>query len=270
MDRDRRLTGYLRGQTDRPTAPPGFEFSNGWRVRLSSGRPLVLFFCTLYQTVLLTASPSRSRSASHRGLTRQMNIPLQIMKTKLQINTPFSSFFPFALPTPSSHIVPTVLHCVKTEFMNMLYILVGSSHELNQYHLTQLVTLPARGRKHTGLSYAYITITQRIDARIIFSYPQPLALRRQTSPHVPHASCTTNASAALYYTLALIWPVHLYPSTPNDRREPIRGNINSQTINSQKTVPTCHEKNKQPTRNRLVVLVLGTDNGVKVNQAFAR
>lgn len=32
MDRDRRLTGYLRGQTDRPIAPPGFEFSNGWRV----------------------------------------------------------------------------------------------------------------------------------------------------------------------------------------------------------------------------------------------
>lgn len=32
MDRDRRLTGFLRGQTDRPTAPPGFELSNGWRV----------------------------------------------------------------------------------------------------------------------------------------------------------------------------------------------------------------------------------------------
>ncbi|GAB7353764.1 hypothetical protein MBLNU459_g4154t1 [Dothideomycetes sp. NU459] len=32
MDRDRRLTGFLRGQTDRPTAPAGFELSNGWRV----------------------------------------------------------------------------------------------------------------------------------------------------------------------------------------------------------------------------------------------
>ena len=32
MDRDRRLTGYLRGQVDQPTAPPGFELSNGWRV----------------------------------------------------------------------------------------------------------------------------------------------------------------------------------------------------------------------------------------------
>ena len=32
MDRDRRLTGYLRGQVDQPTAPAGFEVSNGWRV----------------------------------------------------------------------------------------------------------------------------------------------------------------------------------------------------------------------------------------------
>ncbi|GAB7353763.1 hypothetical protein MBLNU459_g4154t2 [Dothideomycetes sp. NU459] len=28
----KRLTGFLRGQTDRPTAPAGFELSNGWRV----------------------------------------------------------------------------------------------------------------------------------------------------------------------------------------------------------------------------------------------
>ncbi|KAF2136170.1 uncharacterized protein K452DRAFT_329832 [Aplosporella prunicola CBS 121167] len=32
MDRDRRLTGLLRGQTDRPFAPPGFELSNPWRL----------------------------------------------------------------------------------------------------------------------------------------------------------------------------------------------------------------------------------------------
>ena len=35
MDRDRRLTGYLRGQTDQALAPAGFEFTNGWRVSLS-------------------------------------------------------------------------------------------------------------------------------------------------------------------------------------------------------------------------------------------
>jgi hypothetical protein len=32
MDRDRRLTGYLRGQTDNPSAPAGFELNNPWRV----------------------------------------------------------------------------------------------------------------------------------------------------------------------------------------------------------------------------------------------
>lgn len=32
MDRDRRLTGYLRGQTDNPQAPPGFELNHPWRV----------------------------------------------------------------------------------------------------------------------------------------------------------------------------------------------------------------------------------------------
>ncbi|VDB90378.1 Bgt-3566 [Blumeria graminis f. sp. tritici] len=32
MDRDRRLTGWLRGQTDSPTAPKGYELNNPWRV----------------------------------------------------------------------------------------------------------------------------------------------------------------------------------------------------------------------------------------------
>jgi len=32
MDRDRRLTGSLRGQTDNAIAPPGYELNNPWRV----------------------------------------------------------------------------------------------------------------------------------------------------------------------------------------------------------------------------------------------
>lgn len=32
MRRDRRLTGYLRGQADNPTAPPGFELNSPWQV----------------------------------------------------------------------------------------------------------------------------------------------------------------------------------------------------------------------------------------------
>ncbi|KAK3316394.1 hypothetical protein B0H66DRAFT_604689 [Apodospora peruviana] len=31
MDRDRRLTGELRGQTDNADAPPGYELNNPWR-----------------------------------------------------------------------------------------------------------------------------------------------------------------------------------------------------------------------------------------------
>lgn len=32
MERDLRLTGYLRGQTDVTKAPSGFELSNRWKV----------------------------------------------------------------------------------------------------------------------------------------------------------------------------------------------------------------------------------------------
>ncbi|KAH7019374.1 hypothetical protein EDB80DRAFT_870031 [Ilyonectria destructans] len=32
MDRDRRLTGSLRGQTDKAVAPPGFELNNPWKL----------------------------------------------------------------------------------------------------------------------------------------------------------------------------------------------------------------------------------------------
>ncbi|GAB7340304.1 hypothetical protein MBLNU457_6760t1 [Dothideomycetes sp. NU457] len=32
MERDMRLTGWLRGQTDNAVAPAGFEFSNGWKL----------------------------------------------------------------------------------------------------------------------------------------------------------------------------------------------------------------------------------------------
>lgn len=33
MERDRRLTGTMRGQIANPEAPSGFELSNGWKVR---------------------------------------------------------------------------------------------------------------------------------------------------------------------------------------------------------------------------------------------
>lgn len=36
MDRDRRLTGWLRGQTDKVEAPVGFEVNNPWKVSFLS------------------------------------------------------------------------------------------------------------------------------------------------------------------------------------------------------------------------------------------
>ncbi|KAF2220468.1 hypothetical protein BDZ85DRAFT_284206 [Elsinoe ampelina] len=35
MERDLRLTGYLRGQTDQVKAPKGFELSNRWKLEPS-------------------------------------------------------------------------------------------------------------------------------------------------------------------------------------------------------------------------------------------
>ncbi|KAF2400744.1 hypothetical protein EJ06DRAFT_509596 [Trichodelitschia bisporula] len=32
MERDKRLTGFLRGQSDRAEAPDGFELNNPWKV----------------------------------------------------------------------------------------------------------------------------------------------------------------------------------------------------------------------------------------------
>ncbi|KAF2754885.1 hypothetical protein EJ05DRAFT_503828 [Pseudovirgaria hyperparasitica] len=32
MERDKRLTGFMRGQTDKPHAPDGFELNNPWKL----------------------------------------------------------------------------------------------------------------------------------------------------------------------------------------------------------------------------------------------
>lgn len=38
MNRDRRLTGFLRGQSDNPIAPAGYELNNPWSVWLHQRR----------------------------------------------------------------------------------------------------------------------------------------------------------------------------------------------------------------------------------------
>jgi hypothetical protein len=68
MDRDRRLTGYLRGQTDQALAPAGFEFTNGWRVSfgrdITSGLKMIII-----RVGLLTINSFRSRSVSCNNKT---------------------------------------------------------------------------------------------------------------------------------------------------------------------------------------------------------
>jgi hypothetical protein len=46
MDRDRRLTGYLRGQTANVEAPVGFELNNPWRV-CNSYQCFELYLCLI-------------------------------------------------------------------------------------------------------------------------------------------------------------------------------------------------------------------------------
>ena len=60
MERDRRLTGTLRGQTDNPTAPLGFEFSNGWKV-MSTGA----YFSPYGQLLILRAAGEKIQLRSH-------------------------------------------------------------------------------------------------------------------------------------------------------------------------------------------------------------
>lgn len=57
MNRDRRLTGFLRGQSDAPIAPAGFELNNPWRVRFPKYG---------YRCIHKTYMQSRLRGASHR------------------------------------------------------------------------------------------------------------------------------------------------------------------------------------------------------------
>lgn len=68
MDRDRRLTGFLRGQTDRPIAPPGFELSNGWRVS-----QIDIMIPTMHRTY--ADIKSRWRKASRKYREQNSRLP---------------------------------------------------------------------------------------------------------------------------------------------------------------------------------------------------
>jgi hypothetical protein len=56
MERDRRLTGFMRGQTDKPIAPEGFELNNPWRVRIGSVRHWREMLTSAVRTTILLSS----------------------------------------------------------------------------------------------------------------------------------------------------------------------------------------------------------------------
>lgn len=87
MDRDRRLTGYLRGQTDNPDAPPGFELNNPWRVRIC---PLLFCCFTFYK--LETNIFNSARSVSSRLAMRFLFVYIPRNPSGRRILRPFPKF----------------------------------------------------------------------------------------------------------------------------------------------------------------------------------
>ncbi len=59
MERDRRLTGLLRGQTDSPIAPDGFELSNAWKVNVATSE--------VFETDTDVGALSRQKDGWHRN-----------------------------------------------------------------------------------------------------------------------------------------------------------------------------------------------------------
>lgn len=76
MERDRRLTGTLRGQTDNPQAPLGFEFSNGWKVTSIGAWPFnrqLLILPTAGKKIQLRSHIMQSRHIRKGGIEIRKN-----------------------------------------------------------------------------------------------------------------------------------------------------------------------------------------------------
>ncbi len=114
MDRDRRLTGLLRGQSDAALAPAGFELNNPWRVRFLLRHPRNSSAVTDVGIIRLKsgwrrrASNNKTESPINDYLYNQiqhrmMRIPLLILRIPW-----VSSIYLVLLPrhgtsTPASH-----------------------------------------------------------------------------------------------------------------------------------------------------------------------
>lgn len=76
MERDRRLTGSLRGQSDNPVAPPGFELSSEWKV--SSERPDTYDEREMLMDCSSKNATSRSFKVDYEAMGTKGDIPKDI------------------------------------------------------------------------------------------------------------------------------------------------------------------------------------------------
>lgn len=151
MDRDRRLTGYLRGQSDRPIAPAGFEFSNGWRVRrLPASFPPSAMSAPRADPVSRSRSVSSNAAAPSRNETSIQNtIALHVSLVSLFLF--FLSFY-YSLPSCSSIVALSCIisHRLRHWLRNPApaYCTVPSFHAFH-------VTHPSLGLASACISHAF-------------------------------------------------------------------------------------------------------------------
>ncbi|KAL8877960.1 MAG: hypothetical protein Q9192_008554 [Flavoplaca navasiana] len=105
MERDRRLTGMLRGQTDNPRAPPGFELNNPWKVTMvpSSVTGKVIDSVTVGGSLLLNTYLQTQRTDKATTISKSKTAP-----------HPFNSVTKPLIPLLSSAVNTTPNHSLKT------------------------------------------------------------------------------------------------------------------------------------------------------------
>jgi hypothetical protein len=99
MERDRRLTGFARGQTDKPIAPAGFELNNPWRVRTVTGHAWAVL--TAY-----SASSASSKGTAWNDRTWSIsNTSYVCIGTSLDLRRQPSDAIPLHLPELDTKIL---------------------------------------------------------------------------------------------------------------------------------------------------------------------
>lgn len=106
MDRDRRLTGSLRGQTDNVEAPLGFELNNPWRVSVNPFLTLRRFGISLIETSVRSVFiSSYSRQKSTTTTSRYLLLRFQPFKSVIRPLIPRTSLSSNTTPNHVSKAV---------------------------------------------------------------------------------------------------------------------------------------------------------------------